>query len=456
MALPGLSRPIRPLGEFARAVLTLAAGTGIAQIIVIASSPILTRLYTPADYGVFSVAMAMTTILIAVTCLRYEFAVVLPEADETAANVVALALVVNLVMGAASFVFLALAGASILTVLGAATLGPFVLLVSLGQVGGGAGTTMINWAVRTKTFSEIAALRLAQAAALVTVQVGLGLAGLGTAGLLFGDVAGRISGSSRLARSAWRTNAAAFRRVSWTGIRSVAQRYWRFPVFSSPSALLYALGLQVPLLLLVAYYGAAAGGRYALADRGCSIPLTLVAAAVGQVYLAEAARNARERPEAVRSLFLRTTRSLARMAIGPALLLGLLAPFTAGLVFGSAWSETGLFVAILAPMYFTAFVTTATGDTLYVLERLDLQFVREVARVVLLGGAVPLAAFCGLSTIGAVTVLSVAGFLTYILYGLISWYAIVDAPRREPPGAEPAIVVGLSAALVGDEVHHVP
>jgi O-antigen/teichoic acid export membrane protein len=180
----------------------------------------------------------------------------------------------------------------------------------------------------------------------------------------------------------------------------------------------------------VALYGASSGGRYALADRACSMPLALVASAVGQVYLAEAARNAHARPNELRGLFLGTTRSLARTAIGPAVLLAVLAPFLAGPVFGESWAETGMLVAILAPMYFMAFVAAATGDTLYVLERLDLQLLREVLRLALLGGSIPLAYAAGLPVAGAVVVLSVVGCVTYLAYGLVSWLAIVEAPGR--------------------------
>jgi O-antigen/teichoic acid export membrane protein len=438
-------RRVLPRGEFSRSVLTLIAGTGIAQMIVIASSPILTRLYTPADYGVFSVATSIMAILIAVTCLRLEFAVPLPDTDEMAANVVALALLVNLAMSAGAFLVLWLASGWFLAIFNAAALSPAILLVSLGQLGGGTAIVLSNWAVRTRAFSAIATMQLTQAVALVTVQLGLGIAGLGASGLLVGDVAGRVSGSGRLARVAWRANAAAFRRISRAGIAAAARRYRRFPLLSSPSALLNTLGLQLPLLTMVAFYGAQAGGHFALADRVCSIPLTLVAGAVGQVYLGEAARNAHEEPQAIHGLFLRTTRTLARTAAGPAILLAILAPLFAGLVFGAVWAETGLFVTILAPMYFVAFVFTATGNTLYVLERLDLQLVREALRVGLLGGAVPLASALGLDQIGAVALLSAAGCLTYLLYGLISWRAIGAAPGRHPattssPAAEEVVV----------------
>jgi hypothetical protein len=210
--IPSLVRRVVPRGEFSRNVLTLVAGTGVAQIIIIASSPVLTRLYAPAEYGAFAVAMSIMSILLTLTSLRYEYAVPLPEADETAANIVVLALLVNVAMCAASFVVLAIAGAWIVALLNEAVLGPYVLLIALGQFGGGASATLTTWAVRTKTFSQIAATRLTQSTTLVVVQIGLGLLGAGPPALLVGDVAGRFS--ARVAsRGRWRTHAADFRRA---------------------------------------------------------------------------------------------------------------------------------------------------------------------------------------------------------------------------------------------------
>ena len=181
---------------------------------------------------------------------------------------------------------------------------------------------------------------------------------------------------------------------------------------------------------MVAFYGTTAGGQFALAQRVGAIPITLVAAAVGQVFIADAARLAHDEPTAVRSLFSRTTRNLARLAIGPAGLVVILAPILAGPVLGANWAETGVFVAILVPSFYLEFVMAATGDLLYVLERQDLHLAREILRFCLIGGSVPLAAALGLSSTGAVVVVSAAGCLTYSLYGLISWRAIVRHPGR--------------------------
>jgi hypothetical protein len=208
--------------------------------------------------------------LITVTCLRYEFAIPLPESDVAAANVLALSLLSALGMGLCAGLVLWLAGGALLGLFGASALSPYVLLLALGQLGGGVVSAFSMWAIRTKTFSEIARTRVTQSFALVAVQGGSGLMGLGAAGLLLGDVAGRVSGSSRLVGSSRRTHATSFRKVSRSGILASATRCRRFPIFSTGAA---TLGLQAPLLLLAALYGTEVGGQYALASRICAIPL---------------------------------------------------------------------------------------------------------------------------------------------------------------------------------------
>jgi O-antigen/teichoic acid export membrane protein len=377
------------------------------------------------------------SLLLTITCLRYEFAIPLPEDDVAAANVLALCLVVALCLSSVAAVVLWMAGGSLLTFLGAPALGPYVMLIPLGQLGGGAVGALTFWAVRTRRFADIAAMRLTQSAVLVAAQVGLGLLGAGPPGLLVGDVSGRIAGSNRLAVAGWRSHASSFRQVSRAGMVAVARRYRRFPILSSPSALLNTLANQAPLLLLVALYSAPVGGQYALADRLCSLPLTLIAGAVAQVFVAESAQLAREQPEELRRLYRSTTLSLARTAFFPAVLLAVTAPFLAGLIFGSNWEQAGLYVAILAPMYYLTFVTTATGDVLSVLERQDLHLGRELLRFGFLASPIVVAAALGLPPVWAIVLLSVMGCVNYALYGVFSWRAIEVNVGRGGTGAAP-------------------
>ena len=86
---------LKPKSEFSRNVLTLMTGTTIAQAIPIAISPILTRIYTPEDFGMFALYMSVASILSVVATGRYELAIMLPKKDEDAVNIVALSIIIS-------------------------------------------------------------------------------------------------------------------------------------------------------------------------------------------------------------------------------------------------------------------------------------------------------------------------------------------------------------------------
>jgi O-antigen/teichoic acid export membrane protein len=331
-------------------------------------------------------------------------------------------------------------------------MGPFVGLIVVAHAGAGLVSSLVNWAVRTKDFGRIAANRLVQSFALAGGQIGFGLLRFGAAGLLLATAAASVVSSISLARAAWRRNAREFRSVTTAEVLRVANRYRRFPLFSSWSALLAQVGLRAPFLMFVVFYGPAIGGVYALAERLCYLPVTLIAGSVGQVFIGEGARLLPDRPAELRLLFNRTTRSLIKIAIAPAVLLMVVAPFVTGPLFGGAWVDAGLFVSILVPMFLLAFVITSTGDVLYIVERQGWQAIREILRVSLLGGSVLAAGMAGLGPVGAVACLSIAGCLTYLAYGAISIWAI-NSYRPAPAHHRPAQTTG---SLEAGSVSSVP
>ena len=86
---------LKPKSEFSRNVLTLMTGTTIAQAIPIAISPILTRIYTPKDFGLYALFISIAFILASVANGRYELAIMLPKKDEDAINIFALGFLIT-------------------------------------------------------------------------------------------------------------------------------------------------------------------------------------------------------------------------------------------------------------------------------------------------------------------------------------------------------------------------
>ena len=69
-----------------RATLTLLAGGALAQALPLLLGPLLTRLYTPEQFGRYAVFAALAANLGVVACARYEFALV--DAPESYRDVI--------------------------------------------------------------------------------------------------------------------------------------------------------------------------------------------------------------------------------------------------------------------------------------------------------------------------------------------------------------------------------
>jgi O-antigen/teichoic acid export membrane protein len=352
MAQPPASKPFRwppvPGGAFARHVVTLASGTAIAQLLLILATPVLTRIYTPADYGTLAVYSSILTVLLVLASLRYEAAVPLPEDEDVAGSLLALTLLLlaGIVVVVALVVWLL--GDAFVRRANVLALGPYLWLLPVGLFGAGAYQALSYWAVRRRAFGRIARTKLSQGTGQVVAQVGLGLAGAGAPGLLVGDVIGRVAGGGGLAILAFRDR--PFARVTGASLAAAAARYRRFPLLTTWSGLLNVGSLQLPSILFSAGFGAAAAGLYALSYKMLVLPTMLVAQAVGQVFLARAATLSRE-PERLRQLTERTALALfaGGLPVFGAVALG--GPQLFATVMGSQWEQAGRYAQALAPWF---------------------------------------------------------------------------------------------------------
>ena len=276
-----------PGGAFGRSVVTLASGTAIGQLLLFLAVPVLTRLYTPADYGALAVYSSTLTVLVVLASLRYEAAILLPQDEDTAASLLALTFLLLAVTAAIVSLLVWLAGDAFVAVVKVPALRPYRWLLPVGFIGAGMYQALSYWAIRRGEFGRVARTKLSQGVGQVVSQVGLGAAGAGAPGLLIGDVIGRVAGGGGLALLALGGRSHA--RVTRASVLSAASRYRRFPLLTTWSGLLNVGSLQLPSILFSASFGAAAAGLYALSFKMLVLPTMLVGQAVGQVFLSRAA-----------------------------------------------------------------------------------------------------------------------------------------------------------------------
>ena len=432
-----MTAPFGNLRGFRRKVLQVAGGTAVAQGLLVLAAPVLTRLYTPADFGVLAVYLAIMAFLVIVASWRFEFALPIPRDDGEATDLLALCLLlVALDTSLASLLLHALRH-RILAWTAAPALEPYLWLVPVSVLGAGCYQVFNCWAIRKGGYARIARTKVTQSLTQLAVQVLVGSLVKGPLGLLAGDAVGRGNGTRTLALLDWRRDWARLRRVTWGGMLRAAARFRRFPAIASGTALMNTCNLRMPALLLAIAFGPAVAGCFVLAQRVFALPSSVIGESVAQVYFGEFAVRAKAGGGGLMELFRATVRRMFLLGL-PVMLAAMAAGwFLFPALFGPSWREAGIYVVALAPMALAQFTAACADSSLLVLERQDLAFARELARTGLLLGAILAARLLRLSPRPALFLFGATGTVAYAIYGLITWQAIRAHSGRRPAGAGP-------------------
>lgn len=412
--------------RFSRGVLTLMAGTAVGQLVPILVSPILTRLYTPEDFGVLAIyASIISTCLVAVS-LRFELAIPLPAEERDAESLLLISFGVMGLTVLLSTAAIAFAG-NLFSTWRLSEFDSFLYLVPLGLGTAGAYQVLSYWAVRQGSFNLLAGTKIRQGVGLAVTQTTLAIPLGGPLGLILGDVVGRVAGISKFYTL---FRARAWRWPSGTHLRRMISRYKRFPLIASGSSLLNSAGLHLAPLLLAIGYGPFVAGSFALAQRIVGLPIGLIGASVGKVYFNKLAVVARERPSDLRRLLTGTVGGLLALGLVPLGLAMLIAPPLFGVVFGADWVEAGKYIQIAAVAYLLQFAIGPVGQTLHALERQVLQLGWDILRVVLVFTAILGSSFVGLGPYGAIAAYTVAMGVCYIAFFWLA-YSAAGSDNRE-------------------------
>jgi O-antigen/teichoic acid export membrane protein len=281
----------RPIGVRAdssllKAMLTLLSAAAVGPILLLVAMPLLTRLYSPDEFGLLANFSALTVAVLAVSSLRYEMVIPVPRSDRRASVVLAAALGINLLTAAVSLLIVAVLGRQIAGWVHAPRLYSLLFILPPVIVCGGTYKALSLWAVRRHAFSELARIRLTQSIGNIAVQIVGGLLGWSVYGLAAGQFIGYGLGVMRVAHglSFVRLIKLFFENRNFT--LGTLSAFSRFPRFDAPAALIEIINTQCPNLLLSVLFGPAVGGLYLLSDRALNYPLQLISQSISQVLLA--------------------------------------------------------------------------------------------------------------------------------------------------------------------------
>ena len=352
--------------EFNKSVFTLLFGTTFGMGLVYLAQPILTRLYAPASFGLFEAFLAFLTILIPLASFRYEDAIMLPEEDEEASHILGLSIILIGIAGVLSS-FLYLAGPAIAIWFKTPELAQWLYWIPPVLLATRISKIFELWLTRKKRFVPISIGQSSQSGVIASVRIGMGFLGtpLGLfVGYLAGNLATMVGYSYLVIRQKGRFLLSAF---SKQGMITALHRFKRFPLFSMPSALLSALITRLPALLLLFFFDQATVGYFGRAYALFATPLSLLGAAISQVFFVEGVEATRN--QTMPGFIRKVHAQLILIGLFPTLAIMLTGPQVFGFVLGSEWSVSGEYLQLIAVWLFLASMASPLTRTFDILER---------------------------------------------------------------------------------------
>lgn len=204
-------------------------------------------------------------------------------------------------------------------------------------------------------------------------------------------------------------------------LRGVAHRYRDFQLFRAPQIWLNEASYAAPALLLATLLGPAAAGFYIIATRALALPSSVVAGAVGTVFLPRAA-EANHRAETLRPLILQSTAGLALAGLLPLALVVGFGPRLFALVFGPEWVTAGHYAQWLAIMLFFKFINVPSVQAIPILGLQGKLLVYEITIVTLRLASLAAGVLLLKSDVAAIALFSMSSAAAYVW--LIMWVVV--------------------------------
>ncbi len=353
--------------EFKRNVLTLATGTATAQTINIAILPVLTRLYSKTDFGIFTVYLSIVSIVAVLSTGRYEFAILSAQEEEEAWSTVWLIGYISLATA-----LITLVGVEALRFISYSKLGNqfshlFIVLLSLSLAVSAIYQAVYYWCNRKKQYRSLASNRVFGSIMFAMASGVLGYIGIGGIGLIVGSCLGQLTNMVLLILTILKEEN-NIKRPSWVSIRKTALRYINFPKFLIPSGFLDRLSSQLHIFILSSLFGMEVVGSLGLYQKVVSVPTQIVGNAISDVFKQRASANLIANKEC-RVVFDKMATTLFTIGLIPFLILFSLSPLLFKFVFGAQWYKAGEYSQIMSFMFIFGFVVSPASSLIYIAEK---------------------------------------------------------------------------------------
>ncbi|MBU2061176.1 MAG: oligosaccharide flippase family protein [Bacteroidetes bacterium] len=347
---------------------TLLSGTTVAQAIPILISPILTRLYSPEEFGMLGLLIALVSIVSVMSTLRFELAIIQPKAHSDGFRLLVISVFCSIIISLISLSLVFFFKEEINEVTGLALgdwlyiIPPIIFLTGLMQ-------SLNYWHNRNLRYLTIAKAKVIQSLSTVTANLVFFGMEIKAFGLIIGHMAGMIAICTALARAIKNCNCLNLNRVNINRYIVIIKKYRNFPIYSAPGALMDSMSLQAPVIFITKIFDLASAGFFNFVYRVVGGPLSIISMALSQVLLQKIATS---KGESILTLVYKVALRLFLVSLPIFFITVLFGKDIFSFVFGASWVEAGTISSILIFSIVVRFIVSPLSMVLALNENIKL------------------------------------------------------------------------------------
>jgi len=367
----------RPKGEFARNTVTLTLGTSIAQFFPLIFYPVLGRIFTPEEFGLFATLTSVTGILVVLATGKYDQGILITDSKKEAANLVVLTLLLSFVVLTISFIVLQIfsnqfAGwfndPQLKKWLWVPPLNAFVIIIF---------NCFNEWCVRHKYFVSLSWNKITNAAAHTLGKLFFGLTKITGNGLITGDLLGRTISAGACVYRAWGKDKTVFSQVSVKQFKTLSKKYIDFPKYTLPDQLINSIGISIPVLFIGAYFNNTEVGYYSMTMQILSLPISVISRAVRDVFRQRANEDFIKNGNCI-SIYKRLLIRLLPLGAIATIAVVFILPWLFAFVLGDQWKIAGEYSQILLPMMTLNFISMSLSGVFIVVRKMKISMYWQI------------------------------------------------------------------------------
>ena len=389
--------------------LVLVGGNTLAQATVILASPVLTRLYSPSEFGEFAYFTGIGSLLAILSTLRYHNVFVMADEEELGALLKLVTLTMALVICIATICVIFIGNQTPLNQSIYLVPAFAVLIAVFASV-----SALLNRSGKYKQMSGIACV---QAFSITTLSIAFPYLAPGSNGLIWSAILSYFV-ALLFASSQIRLLITSVIKSSTIGPLAVASKYSKFPKFDLPADLAISANQRLPAILFSEFFGLGQAGQYSVANRVLGLPMIIAGNAASQVCYKSFA-DCKENSDELSKLANRVINLLGIAGAIPLIVISVCGPSLFETVFGHKWSSAGEIATYLVFYQYFVFSCAPVSSLIWVLGKQKEWFIFNLGSAVFRLSVLFSLCWAGCEILTSMLGFVVSGILTWLVYLLL-------------------------------------